>query len=85
MNRRFRREKVREYKSLLTQESKKLESHRAFIMSLETLPEEDIQLLKDNKYEKNEFVQMYFNLVKEIHTNILSIQTTIAALSQKNK
>lgn len=83
MNRRFRRGKVKEFKSLLTQEVKKLEAHRAFILSLETLPEEDIQLLKDGKYEKNEFVQMYFNLVKNIHSNILSYQTTIAALSQK--
>lgn len=83
MNRRFRREKIRELKSLLTQESRKLHAHKAFIMSLENLPEEDIQLLKDGQYKKNEFVQMYFNLVKDIHSNILTYQTTIAALSRK--
>lgn len=83
MNRTLRRSKIREFTKALKSEYKKLESHRTFILSLERLPEETLQLLKEGKYEENQFVQMYFDLVKSIHQTILSYQTAIAALKQK--
>jgi hypothetical protein len=82
--RRNKRAYVRDLQKQRLVKYKELEQHKAFILSLNTQSEEDIEKLKKNEHENN-FIQMWFNAVQKIHNEIITINMTIDALSIKKK
>jgi hypothetical protein len=82
MNRFHRRLKIKELNKLYEIKNNQLNKQSAFLSALQTLPDEELNLLKENKHE-NSFVQMYYNTLNEQVTEVMRIKMAIETLSLK--
>jgi hypothetical protein len=82
MNRFHRRLKIKELNKLYEIKNTQLNKQSAFLSALQTLPDEELNLLKENKHE-NSFVQMYYNTLNEQVTEVMRIKMAIETLSMK--
>lgn len=82
MNRKYRRLKAQELTKIHKIKNDNLNKQAAFLSALQTLPEDELNLLKENKHE-NTFIQMYYNTLSNQVEEVMRLKMAIDTLRAK--